>query len=402
MAIYHLSARVISRSAGRSSVAAAAYRSGEKLTNARDGVTHDYSRKRGIYYTEIMTPAQAPAWLQGREALWNAVEVAEKRINSQTARDFDMALPRELTPEQQKALLRGFVQEQFVEKGMIADLAMHDVSSGNPHAHVMVTMREVDQGGFTVKNRDWNQVTQLEAWREAWASHCNQALENAGSAERVDHRSFETRGLDQQPGVHQGVAGAADHRLRDMSRVGQAQRRAAFGNAFSRALASGKERDGRAREIDDFSARYYYHRKHFRQGPTVHRGGIPGEPGQQPGYRAYELMREEEGYLKFITRDGSDVYGMSYTYVQGFHLARRWKKGKPHTPEHCREILYIHAAIGTFAAHGRNLAVLQQKLDARQLGSLRELDKERDTLPAEGEPVITHFSLPGQDDSDDE
>lgn len=204
MAIYHFSAQIISRSSGRSSVAAAAYRSGEKLVNGRDEVTHDYRRKADVAHQEIVTPEHAPQWMTQRETLWNAIEQSEKRVNSQTAREIDVALPRELSLEQNKALLHGYVKEQFVNRGMVADVAIHDANTGNPHAHIMLTTRECDASGFTKKNRDWNKKQLLQEWRERWAGHLNAALADAGSSVRVDHRTLKAQGIDREPQIHLG------------------------------------------------------------------------------------------------------------------------------------------------------------------------------------------------------
>jgi ATP-dependent exoDNAse (exonuclease V) alpha subunit len=156
VAIYHLNVGIIKRSSGRSSVAAAAYRAGEKIRNEHDGMPHDYTKKRDVIHSEIMLPENAPYEFSDRAILWNAVEKSEKRIDSQTAREFDIALPVEFDREEQIEIMREYVQENFVDRGMCADLAIHDKGDGNPHAHVMLTTRHVTQDGFGGKNRDWN------------------------------------------------------------------------------------------------------------------------------------------------------------------------------------------------------------------------------------------------------
>lgn len=207
MAIYHFSVQVISRADGRSAVAAAAYRAAEKLTDARTGTVADFTKKSGVASTHILLPADAPADYADRSTLWNAVERAETRKNSQVAREVNIALPVELNPQQQRHLILGFVQSTFVDAGMCADVAIHDVDSGNPHAHVMLTTRNVDGSGFTTKNRDWNDKKLLQSWREQWAEHANAALEQAGHAERIDHRTLAAQGItDREPTVHLGPA----------------------------------------------------------------------------------------------------------------------------------------------------------------------------------------------------
>jgi hypothetical protein len=197
VAIYHLSAKVISRAGGRSSVAAAAYRTAGRLRDDRQGLEHDYSRKGGVVHSEIMAPENAPDWMRDRDQLWNAVEAVEKRRDAQLAREIEVALPRELDRGERLELLRGFVQREFVDRGMIADVAVHEARArdgqSQPHAHVMVTMRELTGDGFGKKDRSWNAPDLLVGWREAWARDANTALERAGRSERIDHRSLDVQ-----------------------------------------------------------------------------------------------------------------------------------------------------------------------------------------------------------------
>nr|WP_272490867.1 MobQ family relaxase [Mesobacterium pallidum] len=197
VAIYHLSAKVISRAGGRSSVAAAAYRTAGRLRDDRQGLEHDYSRKGGVVHAEIMAPENAPDWMRDRDQLWNAVEAVEKRRDAQLAREIEVALPRELDRGARLELLRGFVQREFVDRGMIADVAVHEGKArdgqSQPHAHVMLTMRELTGDGFGKKDRSWNAPDLLMGWREAWAREANGALERAGRSERIDHRSLDVQ-----------------------------------------------------------------------------------------------------------------------------------------------------------------------------------------------------------------
>lgn len=165
MAIFHLSAKVISRSSGRSSVGAAAYRSGERLVNRQSGAVHDFGRKQGIDFSAVLLPSAAPEWIGNRQELWNAVENSETRVNSRTARELVLALPVELSQREQVELLRGFALEQFVNRGMVADLNLHDAASHNPHAHLMLTTREITSSGFGAKVRAWDKVELLQEWR---------------------------------------------------------------------------------------------------------------------------------------------------------------------------------------------------------------------------------------------
>jgi len=194
MAIYHLRATMISRSQGRSATAASAYRVAERIEDRRTGLVFDYAARGGVDHTEILAPDHAPDWVRDRSELWNRVEESESRKNSQVAREVRVALPDALTHAQRLELVREFVRSQFVDRGMVADIALHapgrEGDERNHHAHILLTTREVDADGFTTKNRDWNKVEVLEGWREAWARDSNAALERAGLEDRVDHRTL--------------------------------------------------------------------------------------------------------------------------------------------------------------------------------------------------------------------
>lgn len=145
MAIYHLCIKIISRGKGKSAVAASAYRSGEKIKNEYDGIIHDFTRKGGIAHTEILLPQNAPQGFLERGTLWNSVEKIEKSKNSQLAREIEVALPKELDREKQINLVREYVKENFVKVGMCADIALHDKNDGNPHCHILLTMRPLNE-----------------------------------------------------------------------------------------------------------------------------------------------------------------------------------------------------------------------------------------------------------------
>jgi len=204
MAIYHLHADIVRRSRGHSSVAAAAYRAGEKMYDERTGEWHDYTRKSDVTHSEIMLPANSPPEFANRATLWNAAEKAEKRKDSQVARIFDIALPIELDYEEHIELSREYVQENFVNHGMCADIAIHDNRNGNPHLHVTLTMRHVTKEGFGNKNTGWNQTQLLEQWRENWAMICNDKFQGKGLETRIDHRTLEAQGIDREPTIHVG------------------------------------------------------------------------------------------------------------------------------------------------------------------------------------------------------
>jgi Ti-type conjugative transfer relaxase TraA len=212
MAIYHFSAKVISRASGSSAVASAAYRSASRLHDGRLDRHHDFSNKAGVVHSEVMLPEGASAHLSDRERLWNEVEAAELRKDAQLAREIEFAIPREMGQAQGIVLARDFVQREFVDRGMIADLNVHwDISADGepkPHAHVMLTMREVGDEGFGAKVRDWNSTALLRQWREAWAAHANERMADLGIEARIDHRSYEAQGIDLEPQHKIGAAGA--------------------------------------------------------------------------------------------------------------------------------------------------------------------------------------------------
>ena len=234
IAIYHCSIKIVSRGKGKSAVAAAAYRSGEKLTNEWDGLTHDYTKKGGVVHSEILLPAHAPPAFSDRSTLWNSVELSEKSNNAQLAREVEIALPVELSREEQTRLVRDYCSSQFVSKGMIADFNLHDTGGGNPHAHILLTMRPLDEkGAWLPKSKkeyvldengekirlpsgryktrkvdlvNWNNRENAEVWRRAWADLANEFLAQNNRPERIDHRSYERQGIDQIPTVHVGVS----------------------------------------------------------------------------------------------------------------------------------------------------------------------------------------------------
>ena len=212
MAIYHFSAKVIGRGAGSSAVASAAYRSASRLHGERLDRHHDFSNKTGVIHSEVMLPEGAPEHLRDRQTLWNEVEAAEKRKDAQLAREVEFSIPREMTKKQGIAVARDFVAREFVARGMIADVNVHwDFGSdGNakPHAHVMLTMREIGPDGFGAKVRDWNATALLQSWRENWATHVNERLQSLGIEARIDHRSYDAQGIELEPQHKIGAAGA--------------------------------------------------------------------------------------------------------------------------------------------------------------------------------------------------
>ena len=214
MAIYHLHVKVIGRKAGSSAVASAAYRSASRLRDDRLERSHDFSNKRGVVHSEVVLPEDAPEKWSDRERLWNDVEAFEVRKDAQLAREIEFALPREMTQAQGIELARDFVQSEFVDQGMIADLNVHwdmaEDGTPKPHAHVMLTMRSVDENGFGPKARDWNRTEMVERWRERWAELANERLAELDIDARIDHRSLEAQGIALEP---QSQIGAPAQRI---------------------------------------------------------------------------------------------------------------------------------------------------------------------------------------------
>ena len=203
MAIYHLHVKVIGRKSGSSAVASAAYRSGSRLRDERLERSHDFSGKRGVVHSEVMLPENAPQAWSDRERLWNDVEAFEVRKDAQLAREIEFAIPREMNEREGIELARDFVRAEFVDRGMIADLNVHwDMAEDGmpkPHAHVMLTMRAVDENGFGRKVRDWNRTEMVERWRERWAELANERLAELDIDARIDHRSLEAQGIALEP-----------------------------------------------------------------------------------------------------------------------------------------------------------------------------------------------------------
>ena len=214
MAIFHFSVQVIGRASGRSAVSAAAYRAGERLHDEHLDRDHDFRARSGVEHSEIMLPEGAPERLSDRETLWNEVEAIEKRKDAQLAREVEFAIPREMSKAQGIELARDFAQAEFVDRGMIADLNVHwDMGADGqpkPHAHVMLTMREVGPDGFGQKVREWNDHENVERWRERWADHVNQRLAELDIDARIDHRSLADQGIDLEP---QSKIGGPAHRM---------------------------------------------------------------------------------------------------------------------------------------------------------------------------------------------
>ncbi|EDW1641451.1 conjugal transfer protein [Salmonella enterica subsp. enterica] len=197
MAIFHLDLKIVKRSEGMTSVAKAAYHARTRITDDRIGQVFDFSHRTDLHGHIILAPVSAPAHIiESSSALWNEVERVERQNNGQTARYFDVAIPVELNNDDKKKLVAEYCQKNFVDKGMIADIAFHDLDSKNPHAHVMLTLKTITAAGFGKKDRSWNDKKMVVQWRDSWATMSNSYLEATGSEERIDHRSLRTQCAD--------------------------------------------------------------------------------------------------------------------------------------------------------------------------------------------------------------
>lgn len=240
MAIYHCSMKSVSRGAGHSAVAAAAYRAGEKLKDKRTGEVHDYSRKQGVEYSAIYLPPDVKgAWAREREQLWSAAELAETRKNSRVGRELVLALPCELVYEERRALATQMARYLATRYGVAVDVALHKPSrkgdERNFHAHLLLSARRITSEGFKEKTRELDDKTQgpkeVEAIREEWASLANVWLQNRGRGKRIDHRSLKAQGQDRMPTLHLGASACALERKGIKTRIGDRNRQAAEINA---------------------------------------------------------------------------------------------------------------------------------------------------------------------------
>ncbi|OAU86224.1 nickase [Lacticaseibacillus rhamnosus] len=233
MAIFHMSFSNISAGKGRSAIAGASYRSGEKLFDQKEGRSYFYARSV-MPESFILTPNNAPEWASDREKLWNEVERKDRRANSRYAKEFNVALPVELSEDEQKELLTKYVQENFVDEGMVADVAIHRDHPDNPHAHVMLTNRPFNPDGtWGLKSKrknildengnktyignsrfprsrkvwlvDWDKKEKINQWRHNWAVSVNQVLEQKNIPDRISEKSFEDQGINEVPTQHEGI-----------------------------------------------------------------------------------------------------------------------------------------------------------------------------------------------------
>ena len=319
MAIYHLSVKTISRSAGRSATAAAAYRAGVEITDGRTGEIHDYTRKGGVESAGLVLPAGAPEWAADRAALWNAAEQAETRKNSTVAREFEIALPEELSPAGRQRLALDLAREIVDCHGCAADVAIHapgkEGDNRNHHAHILLSTRRLGPEGFTGKTRELDDQKTgpqtVAQWRERFASLQNERLREAGIEARVDHRTLEAQGIDRVPTRHLGPAATGYER-----RTGEPSRKrmdfeAEAADRLARAREAGElERQGRQidRGILDLSGDLEAARRERQPAPEVKQAAAAGvadfraqfeaaklaEAGKQQARQAFEQFKAEQ------------------------------------------------------------------------------------------------------------
>ena len=422
MAIFHCPIKIIQRSRGRSAVAAAAYRSGTKLTNEWDGLTHDFTRKGGVVHTEIMLPAHAPPGFSDRSTLWNSVEMNEKSKNSQLAREIEIALPVELDRGQQLALVRSFVKDSFVDSGMCADFAIHDKGTGNPHAHIMLTIRplekdgkwgakcrkvyELDKNGQRIPDgkgsfkshredtTDWNDRGKAEEWRAAWAAHANKALESAGRPERIDHRSYKRQGIDKIPTVHMGVAASQMEKRGVPTRKGNLNRQIAADNKLLKEIKARitrlynwtKEQAARPERKESIMAQLY-------EAQLL---------GQKPGsrYGRIRSLKENAAVFNFLNGNGITSMEQLYEKVSAMNKDYYDLRGKIVTAE--KRLKVLDEYLSMWEKYEKHKSVRRQS-DRMKPGSRKEkFDRDHsaelalyeaaarylDKLKVTGEPIV--------------
>jgi hypothetical protein len=315
MAIYHLSVKPVSRGGGRSATAAAAYRAAELVHDETSGQTFDYTRKRGVEHTEIVLPTQAAKrdinWARDREALWNEAERAERRSNSRVAREYEIALPHELTRVQRLELVRSFASEIANRHGVAVDFAIHaphrEGDQRNHHAHLLATTRVIEPGGLGEKATiEWSDANrrkaqlepakkEIEAIRERWAQVANEKLLDHGIEARIDHRSLEAQGIEREPTTHLGPAVSSLKRRGIQTEVGKRLDREAMEAAqrrLERAAELGRvEREARelTASIIDLSGNIEA-AKHERD--LILARAAEQERGRTPASTLEELQRE--------------------------------------------------------------------------------------------------------------
>ena len=401
-------------------MAAAAYRSGEKLVNEWDGMTHDYTRKGGVVHTEIMLPAHAPPEFQNRSTLWNSVEEIEKSATAQLAREIEVALPVELSRAEQLALVRAYVKDNFVSAGMCADFAIHDKGTGNPHAHIMLTIRPLKEDGtWGAKCRkvydldsqgqripdgkggwkshredttDWNQRSNAEKWRAAWAAYTNRALEAAGRPERIDHRSYKRQGVDKIPSIHMGSAASQMERRGIQTEKGNINREIAADNKLLKEIKAritrlynwSKEQSAQSQGRESITDFLFRHRQDTT--PTSRYGKV-------------KALQADAKLFNFLMENGITSMEQLYEKVSAMNSDYYDLRGKIVSKE--RRISILTERLEMWAQY-QKYKPIRQKLDKVAPGKREQFEQRHsadlalfdaavrylDTLKSSGEAII--------------
>ncbi len=366
MAIYHLHVKVIGRKAGSSAVASAAYRSASRMRDERIDRVQDFSAKRGVVHSEVLLPDGAPEQWSDRERLWNDVEAFEVRKDAQLAREVEFAIPREMTQAQGIELARDFAQSEFVDQGMIADLNVHwDIGEDGmpkPHAHVMLTMRSVDENGFGPKVREWNRTEIVERWRERWAEHVNERLAELDIDARIDHRSLDAQGIGLEP---QSQVGAPAQRI-DGEGIEAADRadmhREIARNNGARIIADPSVAlDAITHRQSTFTRRDMAMFAHRHSDGIEQFNEVMGAMGGSPDL--VELGQDRRGEDRFTTRDMIEA-------EQRLHRAAELMAGKElhEVSDRDRAAALAHAEQRGLVLSGEQVGTLAHVTDGRDLG----------------------------------
>ena len=397
IAIFHCPIQIIKRSIGKSAVAAAAYRSGERLTNEWDGMTHDYTYKSGIVHKEIMLPTHAPPEFSDRSTLWNSVEEIEKSSDAQLAREIEVALPVELSPAEQLALIRAFVKDNFVDAGMCADFAIHDKGTGNPHAHIMLTIRplredgkwgakcrkvyDLDSQGNRIPNgkggwkshredtTDWNNRDNAETWRAAWAAYANRALEAAGRPERIDHRSYKRQGIEKIPSIHMGPAASQMERRCIATETGDINRQIAADNKLL------KEIKARITRI------YNWSKEQAQAEPAQGKESVIAQLWQArmdtaaPAYRSGKIKKLQEDAKLFNLLQSNGITSMQQLYEKVSAMNKDYYDLRGQIVKAERRIAVLNERLEMWAQYEKYKPI-RQKLDKVKPGKREKYQQE--------------------------
>ncbi len=348
---FHFSVNIISRGKGKSAVASAAYISGEKITNEWDGITHDYRRKQGVIYKDILLPEHVPNEFKDRSKLWNSIELFEKNSNAQLARNFIIALPKELSLEENKELIKKYIEENLLSQGMIVDYAIHSESNEgnqNIHAHIMTIVRPIDEHGmWKAKSRKeyvldengdpvltksgakksrkielttWNDRGNVEKWRESFSDLCNEYLEKSGQEKRVDHRSFKRQDIDQIPTVHMGAAASSMERKGIPTEKGNINREIKKQNGLIKSIK--KEIKRLTEWLEGFSDRLQASLDRYKE---QKKSEIENKPELFDLYEYLsfyqEMQTKESHHLKYYAKQNKNLYDLK-KFSQGILYLR--------------------------------------------------------------------------------